>query len=138
PENIFLKILKHYGIGETSVANVNVDDENLEDLKLFSFDLCIYQWILKNFKPYPTIISKCFVEISLTKSYVDSLVLAGNAASSSSTSKLPHSIYTSFIKTYCNYCNYHHANNVSIVNQSIFQEIFQKIFASFLRLLGFS
>ncbi|CAJ0824917.1 17977_t:CDS:2 [Entrophospora sp. SA101] len=100
PENIFLKILKHYGIGETSVANVNVDDENLEDLKLFSFDLCIYQWILKNFKPYPTIISKCFVEISLTKSYVDSLVLAGNAASSSSTSKLPHSIYTSFIKTY--------------------------------------
>ncbi|CAJ0765787.1 8402_t:CDS:2, partial [Entrophospora sp. SA101] len=72
PENIFLKILKHYGIGETSVANVNVDDENLEDLKLFSFDLCVYQWILKSFKPYPIIISKCFVEILLTKSYFDS------------------------------------------------------------------
>ncbi|CAJ0649736.1 7775_t:CDS:2 [Entrophospora sp. SA101] len=72
PENIFLKILKHYGIGETSVRNVNSNDENLEDLKLFSFDLCVYPWILKSFKPYPIIISKCFVEILLTKSYFDS------------------------------------------------------------------
>ncbi|CAJ0650228.1 13887_t:CDS:2 [Entrophospora sp. SA101] len=73
PENIFLKILKHYKIGEIIDKNVDsVDnDDNLEYLKLFSFDLNIYPWILKKFGPSSIVTSTCYNEILSTKFHFD-------------------------------------------------------------------
>ncbi|CAJ0627726.1 5479_t:CDS:10 [Entrophospora sp. SA101] len=53
-------------------------DENLESLKLFSFDLNIYQWILEKFGTSSTVTSKCLEEIVSTKTYFVNLNNSGN------------------------------------------------------------
>ena len=87
PESIFLKILEHYKIGENNNNNNNRlhdnnnnHDDNLEHLKLFSFDLDIYQWILGHFEHSNVVVLKCYNEILSTKSYFDnfSLILTNN------------------------------------------------------------
>ncbi|CAJ0825804.1 13796_t:CDS:2 [Entrophospora sp. SA101] len=57
------------------IIDKNVDsvdnDDNLEYLKLFSFDLNIYPWILKKFGPSSIVTSTCYNEILSTKFHFD-------------------------------------------------------------------
>ncbi|CAJ0883503.1 2576_t:CDS:1, partial [Entrophospora sp. SA101] len=71
-------VLKHYEIGENPDKIVYQSDENLESLKLFSFDLNIYQWILEKFGTSSTVTSKCLEEIVSTKTYFVNLNNSGN------------------------------------------------------------
>ncbi|CAJ0627720.1 5475_t:CDS:2 [Entrophospora sp. SA101] len=129
-ENTFLKVLKHYEIGENPDKIVYQSDENLESLKLFSFDLNIYQWILEKFGTSSTVTSKCLEEIVSTKTYFVNLNNSGNNNSnrnrnnnlSPSTSfsssepirsiTLPTCVQASFDGVYEHYCNFYQLNRL--------------------------
>ncbi|CAJ0914374.1 6335_t:CDS:2 [Entrophospora sp. SA101] len=64
------QILKEIEIIDKNVDSVDNDD-NLEYLKLFSFDLNIYPWILKKFGPSSIVTSTCYNEILSTKFHFD-------------------------------------------------------------------
>ncbi|CAJ0901357.1 3468_t:CDS:2 [Entrophospora sp. SA101] len=131
PPNSFEEtVLKHYEIGENPDKIVYQSDENLESLKLFSFDLNIYQWILEKFGTSSTVTSKCLEEIVSTKTYFVNLNNSGNNNSnrnrnnnlSPSTSfsssepirsiTLPTCVQASFDGVYEHYCNFYQLNRL--------------------------